>query len=523
MNLKNSYVYCYLSLLLAGLSFSASEVRAQSSSDSKVYVVLWFDTEDYILPASDDAALRVAEFLTKENIRGTFKVVGEKARTLERRGRPDVIEALKKHEIGYHSNWHSVQPTPAMYLSNLGWDEGVAEFDRREKPGYDDVKRIFGVAPSCYGQPGSSWGPQSFGAMRKWGMQVYLDAGSHVRLNDRPHYYCGILTLYKLAHTIRADLAKPDMKEAENRFQEARKKLLEEGGGIVSIIYHPCEFVHKQFWDGANFSKGANPPRVEWKLPQTKTAEESRQAFDIFERYVQFMKRFPEVQFITASEAAKIYRDAARGREFSSEEITKIAKMVDENVTFQEHGEFALSAAEIFALLDSSLNARLKPRSQNDGSISESKTEKNSESIGLLGPTERIALLSRPITTDWSQFTRTALDVADYIYYQGRVPSTVWLGSVPTSPEAYLRTLARVTVELADNKSAPQYVEIQPAQLAAAQYVADDGPGSHSLWGWVIFPEGFRAPGMMALAKQQAWTLKPARIYRQQTKKETRR
>src|SRR5580704_4608143 len=106
---------------------SAVEVPA------KVYVILWFDTEDYILPASDDAALHLADWLSREGIRATFKVVGEKARTLERRGRTDVIAALKKHEIGYHSNYHSTQPSPAMYLSTLGWDEGIAEFDRRER------------------------------------------------------------------------------------------------------------------------------------------------------------------------------------------------------------------------------------------------------------------------------------------------------------------------------------------------------------------------------------------------------
>jgi hypothetical protein len=69
-----------------------------------VYIVLWFDTEDYILPASDDAALRIADFLTQQGVRATFKVVGEKARVLERRRRTDVIAALARHEIGYHSN-----------------------------------------------------------------------------------------------------------------------------------------------------------------------------------------------------------------------------------------------------------------------------------------------------------------------------------------------------------------------------------------------------------------------------------
>jgi hypothetical protein len=493
--------------LVGGLGLGVPGAARGGDSAAKVYVILWFDTEDYILPASDDAALRVAELLTKENVKATFKVVGEKARTLERRGRTDVIEALKKHEIGYHANWHSVQPTPAMYLSNLGWDEGVAEFDRREKPGFDDVKRIFGVAPSCYGQPGSSWGPQSFGAMRKWGMQVYLDAGNHVRLSDRPHYYCGILTLYKLAHTIRADLAKPDMKEAEERFQEARRKLLDEGGGVVSIVYHPCEFVHKQFWDGVNFSKGANPPREQWKLPPAKTPEETRAAFQVLERYVQFMKRFPEVQFVTASQAAQIYRDKARERTFSSKDIMEIARSVGDTVTFQERGEYSLSAAEIFALLNDQV-------ARSNGN----KDKKGSGIAGCLyGPTGRVALLSHPLSTDWSQFTRTAADVADFLEKQERIPSTVWLGSVPVPPDAYLQALAKVTIDRTGSAekevsgSHPATIELAPAKLGSAQYVADDGP---NLWGWVISPDGFRAPGMMALAKQQAWTIKPALIDR---------
>src|SRR5215471_1339682 len=71
-----------------------------------VYVVLWFDTEDYVEPAADDAALRIAKDLTAEGVRATFKVVGEKARVMEKRGRSDVLLALSKHAIGYHSNWH---------------------------------------------------------------------------------------------------------------------------------------------------------------------------------------------------------------------------------------------------------------------------------------------------------------------------------------------------------------------------------------------------------------------------------
>jgi len=482
-----------LVLLLGFLLEVPTAFSAESAA--KVYVILWFDTEDYLLPASDDAALHLAKFLSGEDVRATFKVVGEKARTLEKRGRGDVIAALKKHEIGFHSNYHSTQPSPALYLSQLGWDEGVREFDHREGPGRVDVERIFGQAPSCYGQPGSSWGPQSYGAMSRWGMKVYLDAGNHVNLNDQPCYYCGILNLYKLAYVLRADLNHPqELPRAEERFAQARKDLLAQGGGVVSIFYHPCEFVHKQFWDGVNFSRGENPPREKWKEPPAKTPEETRSAYRVFEEYVRFIKRFPEVRFVTASETAKLYRDQARERRFTAAELSSIAEAVGDEVSFQTHKDHALSASEVFALLNAY--------------VAEAPTEQLTVKKTPLGPTGRIPMLTATVTTDASQFQRTCRDVADYLDKHERIPSAVWLGSRPVPPEAYLAALARIARLRLNGKAMPETIDIKPAKLAAARYVSDDDP--KKLWGWVIFPPGFRAPALMELAKKQAWTLKPA-------------
>jgi hypothetical protein len=41
--------------------------------------------------------------------------------------------------------------------------------------------------------------------------------------------------------------------------------------------------------------------------------------------------------------------------------------------------------------------------------------------------------------------------------------------------------------------------------------VADDSP---KLFGW-LFAEGYHAPAMMALARRQAWTIKPAILHRE--------
>src|SRR6266481_7865123 len=94
-------------LILIFLCLNAAVARAP------VYVVLWFDTEDYIDPIADDAVLRIAQDLDHLGVRATFKVVGEKARTLESRNRGDVIRALVHHDIGYHAETHSIPPAPS--------------------------------------------------------------------------------------------------------------------------------------------------------------------------------------------------------------------------------------------------------------------------------------------------------------------------------------------------------------------------------------------------------------------------
>ena len=475
-------------------------VAARAESPKPIYVILWFDTEDYILPADDDAALHLADFLTHEHVKATFKVVGEKARTLERRGRSDVIEALKKHEIGYHSNFHSVQPTPAVYLNALGWDDGVAEFDRRERPGFDDVKRIFGTPPTCYGQPGSSWAPQTIAAMKQWGMQVYLDAGRHVSLDGKPFYYCGLLNIYQIAHTPRTDLNGPDdLDQAEKKFSAARKELLEQGGGLVSIYYHPCEFVHKEFWDGVNFRNGANPPREKWKLPAAKTPEEKRIAYEVFESYVRFMKHFDDVKFITASEAVRLYADGARGRTWKTDDVKEVAKGVGDEPGFQRHKGYSLSAGEVFAILCRYVTERAAGR---EAPVIEYPNSP-------YGPSSPPVPLESSITTEGEQFLRTVADVNDSIRTHGRIPSAVWLGSQAVPPEAFLRSLALVALDMADGKPVPEKIEIKPAKLASAKNVADDNV---NLWKWVIFPPNFHAPNVMEVAKRQAWTLKPASL-----------
>jgi len=338
-----SLLFCSCVLLLCAANAHAAQ--------GVTYVVLWFDTEDYIDPIADDAALRIANDLTRLGVHATFKVVGEKARTLERRGRTDVIQALGRHCIGYHSDWHSIQPVPALDLQHLGLLEGADEFERRQRGGFDDVGRIFGIAPACYGQPGSSWAPQSNLALRRMGVHVYLDEGTQVCYHDQPIWYGGLLYVYGMGpYQIRADIdGKTRISETFSQFDAAAKHFSETGGGLISTFYHPTEMVHTEFWDAMNFAQGVVRPRDQWVLPKRRSPEDAERCFRILSEYVEHAKSIPGVQFVTANDLLRSYANP------TPPAVNKLvlARHFKQNITFLSVDSGDLSAADILLeLLD---------------------------------------------------------------------------------------------------------------------------------------------------------------------------
>jgi hypothetical protein len=441
-----------------------------------VYVVLWFDTEDYIEPSADDAALRIATDLERLGVHATFKVVGEKARILEARGRRDVIRALARHDIGYHAGNHSIQPTPAVYLRDLGWLDGAAEFERREGPGAADIKRIFGVTPSCYGQPGSSWGPQSYRALLKMGIPVYLDEGSQVQLNDQPFWFGNMLHVFGMGRFVmRASLKDGDkIEDAQRKFDEAAAELRQRGGGTISIYYHPTEFVTTEFWDGANFANGASRERSEWVRPQLRTKEDSERTFQVLSGFVAHIRKQPDVRFVTARELTRIYQ----GQTGASVSRDTIARHMAERITFLETPETVLSAAEMLRIL-----LGMKPHE-------------------VEGPTMRRASTYDEREISRAMFDRAKTDVVGFIGKEGRLPAETWLGAKYLSIADFAATLAGD-----DGKQAA--VAVRRANLEMEKHISNDPRRSFD---WAIHPEGFSAPGLLELARLQAWTLKPARL-----------
>jgi hypothetical protein len=474
-----------------------------ASAPPPVCVVLWFDTEDYILPQDDDAVKRLADMVTRLGVRATFKVVGEKARVLERRGRQDVIASLKRHDIGYHSNTHSQQPTIAVYLQNAGWDEGRAEFTRREAPGIKDVERIFGVTPVAYGQPGSAWAPQTYPALRDFGIKVYLDEADHVGIDDQPFYFDGMLNVFKMRSNLtRMALTGGDsLDRAKAAFARIESSLRTRGGGTISIYYHPNEWVQTEFWDAVNFSHGANPPRQEWKRPGTRPSSETEKAFGDFEQYVQFIKAQAGVRFVTASELTTLYADRAAQRAFTKDDLLAIARSMQHEITFQKFKDYAVSPAEAFALL-SKATVTLMDRGTAVPKIGLRAIDGPARAF-----TPANGTVAASSTYEWPAFAQSVRETAAYVQAEHRLPSEVWIGARSIPPADYLATLSGAFGSFVVSGHAPREIAITPGRFTVDRYIA---PDSVELWSWPIFPPGFHAPHLMELARLQAWTLKPA-------------
>jgi len=459
---------CLLCLFLAAVVLQARP---------PVYVVLWFDTEDYIEPASDDAALRIATDLTAEGVHATFKVVGEKARVLESRGRRDVIEALSKHAIGYHSNWHSVHPTPSEYLAPLGFLEGVEEFDRRESAGVADVKRVFGTQPVCYGQPGSSWGPQSNPALRKLGISVYLDEGDQVGLDEQPFWYGGLLHVFHMGRNqFRAELDKGSEDKASYAvFDAAVESLAAKGGGVISIYYHPTEFVTTEFWDAGNFSHGANPGREAWVKPHRRTAAESERCYGVLRHFVQHMKSQADVRFVTAKDLSGIYRNGTP----QAVDSKAIARQLREKIVFADMQGQTLSPADMLVAL-----LGLDPQFV-DGPSADGATTCSKSSIPI------------------EAFNRTKLDTADFVLRTHRLPNVVFVGAETLSLADFAATLAGSVLDPG------KPVAVIRGQIGFESYFASD---PQKPFNWVIHPQGFSGAHLLELGRLQGWTLKPAKL-----------
>ena len=145
------------------------------------------------------------------------------------------------------------------------------------------------------------------------GIPVYLDSGEQVGIRERPVWFGGMLNAYDLGHFVmRAPLDdEGKLEKAFRQFDAAAAELRNAPSGVISIYYHPTEFVTTEFWDAVNFSHGKYTDRSQWVMPHQRTAEAAERAYRILSRYVEHLKQVPDVRFVTARELPQLYQSPA--------------------------------------------------------------------------------------------------------------------------------------------------------------------------------------------------------------------
>jgi hypothetical protein len=298
-----------------------------------VYLTLLFDVEDIIDPESDDAAKTIVDLLTEEGVRATMCIVGERARQWRDRGRTDVIAALNRHDIGYHTNLHSIHPVIAEYCADKDWDAGISETLRREEPGVRAVREVFGVSPSCWGHPGGSWAPQAVAAMPRLGVAAEVYAYTKVPGGD--------------VHRFAGALAYPDGPQVIDRFLKDTPRWQEDLAGALTeladrrdagqqwsqvFLGHPTRIFHEEYWDVPNFTAGRNPPPEDWVIAPRKSAADLATALQNLRLTVQTLKAIPGCEIRTIREMNALFADA-KAEPLTPDEQAAIAPEIDRNVT----------------------------------------------------------------------------------------------------------------------------------------------------------------------------------------------
>ena len=234
-------------ILLAAIvvaSVAAGPLTAQTPGRGRVYIILWLITDDSQMPQADAAAKRLAVCLTQQGIRATFLVSAEKAHALEQRNREDVIGALAQHDIGYYSERFG-QPEPG---ASPGAVKSREEWVRRDREDLDEVRRLLGQAPACYGGVETPLAPALYATLQKWGMKLYFHQERGAAGNGKPYRYEGLLNIFTSRETqqLRPDSNWSNLAEARARFQDFRFRVSSRREGtLLNLWFRPSEFVQQ--------------------------------------------------------------------------------------------------------------------------------------------------------------------------------------------------------------------------------------------------------------------------------------
>ena len=467
-----------------------------ASSGPKMYVVVNFDVEDYISPESeriDDIPKWLAEIMTEEGATGTFFIIGEKARSLERRGRHDVIAAMARHDVESHTNFGSIHPTVTEILEKADWESGVLQMLEQESACFRELERIFGTPMTTLARHGGSYGPQLIGALGK--MKAGY-AGSPVSLPGRSVvWFCNALNFFGQYDGYDDNYYRDDL--FEPLFQKLKEELPELAKTTEVLPFfagHPCKIRTEQFWD-LNFYEGRNPGPEEWKTPTMRPLESMATAQKNFRRLMDYLKSRDDIVLTTFRQLMDHYSHQKEA--ISRKDLGQMA--ADALHTGKLSCSEYFSPAEAFSGL-----ARSIVGFQEDGSLPEQM-----QTIRPFGPLEM-----PPTQPEIDRVTlETVYILADkahaQISHSGHLPALIEVEDRRIGTGSLFALFCAVYMDMESGDPAPEY-EVVSFDSYPKTNEEEISQRIRGFKNWPVHRPDLDMEPLIEKTKLQLWTLKPA-------------
>ncbi len=265
-------------------------------------LIFSFDTEDYINPHAADGIIRVSRMIREAGYTPCHNIVGWLIPALKKWGREDVLDELRKCEIGTHSLKHSYHPTICEYTDIEDFDEAMRLFRKEEDEALEIIRKELGNESFYFAcPPGQSWSYVASYGYADMGIPIYTDGLAFDAKLCRPVCFCNIISLY---YNCSFDCFTTISKE--NIYDYIEKMADNE---IWIFYHHPAKNTTDIFTDVKNF-KGKNwdgEPILSDMLPdeQIKNFEENLRFFlDVIKKD----KRFKVTSYKGIAEQYSSYR-----------------------------------------------------------------------------------------------------------------------------------------------------------------------------------------------------------------------
>ena len=464
-----------------------------------VKTLLSFATEAAHAEEDFDFIKAVAEFLTEENLVGNFHLTGDYARALKRRGRRDVVQALARHEIGFHCNHHGARPFMAGYLEKYPWDDGLARWFSNESPGFAAVAELFSRRPTYYTTEFAKAPQTLFGSML-----LGADVTGYLPVPMRQHsavWFCN-----SLVPSVENAVALESFHAPGDREQLARVQLergLERqkanGKDVLRVFLHSYKYYAAEPYDRLTMSRemykndGLDIENFPTDFAR-RPLERFQKSLETFIRTIRH--HASNSRFVTFSQYREEFQNNS-GVWIDLQEVDCLCRSLDRSLDAYATDSVSLSPAESLGIL-----VRALRHWHETGRLPAQVFVRS-----LIGPRAPIPepLPDRTVSSAelWASLTKIDRELDASL----AVPSTFTLGSVTVGPGQLLRGLVKAYLAVRADQ------EINPIALTGENLpeIAGEPYFRESVFTRKgIYPDDFTGMKICELCRSQSWSWKPA-------------